>query len=515
MSNGYVSSRRKSLIPRRNVTPSGSLRQTSGGNSSRSMLPMPSSARVEPIPAEYRTPKEYIDILEAYVDQDLILEKQQTTQLIQKINVVMAQMQELTNEKNQIIREKRKIQSLISDLKANYENLDKTLVIKNKSIDNEVRHNKRILEVKKKELDETSREKVREVERQIHEMMQATLQDEEEDRVRAQELRKLEVQNTELEEELRRLQADNKRKLSDVVSEVDAEIREKNKRKEQDLSEPRRVVLELRSDLERANDELSKKEELLKQLDSTIEQHRSDIDSMKNYKGTLDEQMLELETQKNELVSKLKAVSARVELFIETDYTTAQAEYSVIQEKLNSERLTRLKIEDEIMEHQGKLRVMVEPQAQVPNELTGCVTDYVEDRVCVFVESALMGVSCVILLVHAQRDYFGIIQGHLEKRRNTQRYENWQIEISEVTASHVAQRELKVTSCNANTKKRLAASVICAAVDGGSISAQTRDLCASRKTMVIWGHTDVDETSAAAWQVLGTLQRARRDATQK
>ncbi|KAG7842766.1 hypothetical protein KL941_004796 [Ogataea angusta] len=513
MSNGNVSSRRKSLIPRRTVTPTGLLRQTSGGNSSKSMLPMPSSIKGELAPAEYRTPREYIDILEAYVDQDLILEKQQTTQLIQKINVVMAQIQELTNEKNQIIREKRKIQSLIGDLKANYENLDKTLVIKNKSIDNEVRHNKRLLEVKKKELDEQSRGKVREVERQIHEMMQSTLQDEEEDRVRAQELTNLEVQNTELEEELRRLQAENKRKLNDVLTEVDTEIREKNRRKEQNLSEPRRAVLELRANLERAKDDLSKKEESLKQLDCAIEQQKSALDSMNNYKGTLDEQVLELKTQKNELVSKLEAVSAKVELFVETDYATAQDEYSVIQEKVNSERLTRLKIEDEIMEHQGKLRVMVEPQAQVPGEPDDTVTDFLEDRVRVFVESALMGVSYIILLVHAQEDYFGIIQEHLEKRRYTQRYENWQIEICEPATSHTAQRELQVTSFNANTKKTLAASVICVAVDGASISAQTREFCESRKTMVIWGRRDVDETVRALWQVLGTLPTARRDAT--
>ncbi|KAG7876755.1 hypothetical protein KL938_004368 [Ogataea parapolymorpha] len=514
MSNGNISSRRKSLIPRRTVTPTGSLRHISGGNSSRSILPMPSSTNVEPAPAEYRTPKEYIDILEAYVDQDLILEKQQTTQLIQKINVVMAQIQELTNEKNQIIREKRKIQSLIGDLKANYENLDKTLVIKNKSIDNEVRHNKKLLEVKKKELDEKSREKVREVELQIHEMMQTTLRDEEEDRVRVQELRKLETQNTELEEELRRLQADNKRKLNDVLSEVDTEIRAKNKRKEQDLCEPRRAVLELRTKLGRAKDELSKKEESLKKLDCTIKEHKAALDRMKNYKGTLDEQMLALETQKNELVSKLKAVSAKVELFIETDYTTAQEEYSVIQEKVNSERLTRLKIEDEIMELQGRLRVMVEPQAQVPDKLASCVTDFLEDRVCVFVESALMGVSYIVLVVQSQKDYFRIIQEHLEKRRNTQRYENWQIEICEPVTSHMAERELQVTSFNANTKKRLAASIICVALDGSSISAQTRELCESRKTMVIWGHKDKDETACAFWQELGTLQTARRDATQ-
>ncbi|KAG7916855.1 hypothetical protein KL905_004585 [Ogataea polymorpha] len=514
MSNGNISSRRKSLIPRRTATPTGSLRHISGANSSRSILPMPSSTNVEPAPAEYRTPREYIDILEAYVDQDLILEKQQTTQLIQKINVVMAQIQELTNEKNQIIREKRKIQSLIGDLKANYENLDKTLVIKNKSIDNEVRHNKKLLEVKKKELDEKSREKVREVELQIHEMMQTTLRDEEEDRVRAQELRKLEIQNTELEEELRRLQADHKRKLNDVLSEVDTEIRAKNRRKEQDLCEPRRAVLELRTKLGRAKEELSKKEESLKRLVCTIDKHKAALERMNNYKGTLDEQMAGLETQKNELVSKLKAVSAKVELFIETDYTTAQEEYSVIQEKVNSERLTRLKIEDEIMELQGRLRVLVEPQAQVPDKLTSCVTDFLEDRICVFVESALMGVSYVIIVVHSQKDYFRIIQEHLEKRRNTQRYENWQIEISEPVTSHMAERELHVTSFNANTKKRLGASVMCIVSDGSSISAKTRELCGSRKSMVIWGHKYEDETACAFWQELGTLQTAKRDATQ-
>ncbi|KAH3666778.1 hypothetical protein OGAPHI_003227 [Ogataea philodendri] len=450
------------------------------------MLPIPSSARAETTSDEFHTPREYIEILEAYVDQDLILEKQQTTQLIQKINVVLGQIQELNSEKNLILREKKKIQNLIDDLKANYENLDKTLVIKNKSIDNEILQHKKLLETKKKELTETSQAKLEEVEKNMVEMVESSLKDEEQDARWSKELQVLEEKKQELEKRLDGLRHDNKRKLDDLLGETDAEVLAKSKQKEQQLHGPRKEVEDCKLELESIETQLDKKTRELEQLSQTVDQKRSILGSMENYKGSLDQQVLDLKLEKTQLLTQLDATNRDLSQFVETDYLSASQEYQDAMKRLETERLTRYKIENEIWNLQGKPCILVDKASKFTNAV-----EYSKGRVCVFAEVVLQGTNCAIIGINVDSECLDAVREHLDARARSSRYANWQIDISEQQGENSCC--LEVNSTNRNTQKQIAGTLTFLETDAQRLDDVLASLAKGTRVMCVIG-TDENTT---------------------
>ncbi len=301
---------------------------------------------------------EYVDVLDAYMNQDILSERRQLRKFRSQIELAKVQLESINEEKCEYQRKKRKLQLSMKEGTDIYNKLDEILKSRNAALEAEFRENSEKFENKKEEVTKKFSEKLDEFKKQCENLVEVSTIDEETENNRDRKLESLNKECANLTRKLKQTKEVLTLKLANIQKESDLKLIRQDKndvtfsklRKECEIIES--STTDIRLEIESKKSELEASETKCKRLEC-------DISAMKPFTGSIETELGKLRCKERELDSDIQATSTENGKLMKGLYKDMEAKFKSASKKIQSSEKVIFKFRKEIEKYQNHIALYV------------------------------------------------------------------------------------------------------------------------------------------------------------
>ncbi|QPG75895.1 hypothetical protein FOA43_003281 [Brettanomyces nanus] len=369
--------------------------------------------------------------MDAYMDQDVILEKKAAMEIEQKVVLTEKQLFEMKDQQKEQIDKKSRLDDTVKDMKKNVSNINELVKLKQNNLKMELNRHKDFVEEQKKKVYRVFGKRLDEIKSRFADLAKSSVSDDETERNRRQRFEKLRDDNELTERTLKRARTTIQLRLEKLENEL--QLKESNDNDE---------ILHLRIELNNKEAKMRKSNKCLDEYKGEVDRIRkqnrilaTEVDQLGEFRGSLDDKFKELKVRRVKLLDELDETKQKVAELLSGRVQTGLKKHNESKKKYFRNRRRRLLIENCIDKHQGIVRKMY-AICDTPIEIKGfdvvnCEFD-IHSVLDIYLEDSLQGVSHKIVIVGEGLDrYISSTKDHLLWMSQRDKYKQWRVDIKE------------------------------------------------------------------------------------
>ncbi|VEU20785.1 DEKNAAC101670 [Brettanomyces naardenensis] len=375
----------------------------------------------------------YVDILDAYMDEDLIAENKECVEIEKRVGEAESQVNALNTEKRELIRKRKRLTSSIDDIKGSLGRLTESRILRTKATDKERERHRLLAEEGKEELVRLFKEKIDTIRLECEELVRSSLDDEETVTNRDRRLQSVKLENEMLDNKI--VEARKTFELEYHKLEGELELKSlKDIDASPHLSELQRALRQAESKKKELEMESVQLQSQFDEIDGKNEGMLTKIGGLASFKGSLDDKLKDLKTEQEQTTDKLKSIRKKVIEFRGSDFERSEQLYEDVRRKYSIERRKRILIDDQIddLEDRQRLYVITDTSFHGPARSIDESFDFMP-VLQVYLEDTLCGISHTVILFDVDVDGIcNLVRGHLSQASQADKFEGFKISLEDV-----------------------------------------------------------------------------------
>ncbi|GME76443.1 unnamed protein product [Ambrosiozyma monospora] len=299
---------------------------------------------------EMMNPADYAATIDTEIVNDIAIEKRQVAELLRSINSAEEQLKSLDFEKREAMRGIRTFRGMIEDYKLSYENLDRTFIIKERAVENEVSKAKKLMEQKQKRLIDQHEQLLYDKEREFKALVEKSMEDDVDDTTHKSNLAKLKNQIRDAQRENELLVKNNDLELKRAANHINSNIENEQVGLTQELKVLRDECHNSELHLKKINAKLSEFKKVINSQELTITNLTEGINDMSKFTGSLDKAISDMKLKILNHQSEIDSKEHDIKELLHGEYATNEKEYEEIYANYMKEKLQRFRLQNHLFD---------------------------------------------------------------------------------------------------------------------------------------------------------------------
>ncbi|GMG40215.1 unnamed protein product [Ambrosiozyma monospora] len=304
--------------------------------------------------SEMVNPADYAAMLDIQTMNDIAIEKRQVAELLRSINSTQEQLKSLDFEKRETMRGIRTFKGMIEDYKLSYENLDRTLIIKQRAVQNEVSQAKKLMDQKQKRVVEHHEQLLNDKEMEFKALIERSMEDDVDDSTHKANLEKLKNQISDSQRVNERLVKNNELELKRTVNQTNSNVEKEQAGLTQELKLLRDEYHKSELDLKKLNGQLSELEKVISGQDLTITNLTEGISDMSKFTGSLDKAVSDMKLKILNLQSEIDLKEHDIKELLHGEFALNEKEHEESYANYMKEKLQSFRLQNHLFDAEGK-----------------------------------------------------------------------------------------------------------------------------------------------------------------
>ncbi|VUG17908.1 DEBR0S2_19042g1_1 [Brettanomyces bruxellensis] len=327
---------------------------------------------------------EYVDVLDAYMNQDILSERRQLRKLRSQVELAKVQLESINEDKCEYQRKKRKLELSIKEGNEIYNKLDEIFRSRNLALNKEIQDNRLQFEQKKNEITSRFSEKLDDFKSQCEKLVAASTVDEETESNRNRRLDALNKECTQLTEKLKQTKDVLALKLANIRKELDLQLLRQDEGDES-LSKSQSESAALKAQIQQAKLEVDSQKKELEAAETKFRCLQDDISKLKPFTGSIEVELKNLKKEESQLDSDIELITAGNKKLEGGLYKDMENRFSLATKRLRDSESIAFRLKREIEKYQDYIPLYV-----MASDSSYCVKN------ANFIPEASNIISCII-----------------------------------------------------------------------------------------------------------------------
>ncbi|KAF6007768.1 hypothetical protein HII13_004439 [Brettanomyces bruxellensis] len=300
---------------------------------------------------------EYVDVLDAYMNQDILSERRQLRKLRSQVELAKVQLESINEDKCEYQRKKRKLELSIKEGNEIYNKLDEIFRSRNLALSKEIQDNRLQFEQKKNEITSRFSEKLDDFKSQCEKLVAASTVDEETESNRNRRLDALNRECTQLTEKLKKTKDVLALKLANIRKELDLQLLRQDG--DESLSKSQSESAALKAQIEQAKLEVDSQKKELEAAETKFGCLQDDISKLKPFTGSIEVELKNLKKEESQLDSDIELITAGNKKLEGGLYKDMENRFSLATKRLRNSESIAFRLKREIEKYQDCIPLYV------------------------------------------------------------------------------------------------------------------------------------------------------------